>query len=147
MIYFVIVYFEDRDCNIFRNTAHGLIVGNIYSWTNILLASEQDCESLGHPLFPEGHYPFPSTDAFLRLTRLRKISLVWHTSINILSTVPQGSSLTAFSRMWPINGIYIVVAPFSVLMLWESWQCFSNLYLVLELLSTCISLSPEYLKS
>lgn len=72
MIYFVIVYFEDRDCNIFRNTAHGLIVGNISSWTNILLASEQDCESLGHPLFPEGHYPFSKYRCIFKTNKTKK---------------------------------------------------------------------------
>lgn len=46
-------------------------------WTNcwqhfFLLSSEPDFESLGHPLFPKGHYPFSTTDTFLRLTGLRK---------------------------------------------------------------------------
>lgn len=42
------------------------------AWTNIILSSEQYCESLGHPSFPEGHYPFSTTNTFLSLTRIRK---------------------------------------------------------------------------
>ena len=55
-----------------ESTACGITVHSISSWTNILLSPDQDCERLGHPSFVEGHYTFPTTDAFLSLTRLWK---------------------------------------------------------------------------
>lgn len=133
MYHYVIIYFEDRLQRFQKYSA----------WTNcwlhfFLLSSEQDCESLGHPLFPEGHYPLSTTDTFLRLTRLRKNfpgmarfhKYPFYNPTRIISHCTQ----------WNVTHQWLLCCcPFSMLRSWKSWQRLSSFYLVPELLSKIYS--------